>query len=136
MENQLSNYLEVTEDVRVEVWPCYVPEKSDPLKNYFFYAYTVKISNLGSAKLRLLRRHWIIRSGKGREEHIQGEGVVGESPSLNPGDHFKYTSFCPLETPTGNMRGKYEFIDDLGHTFWVKIPLFFFHGPRPADLVH
>jgi ApaG protein len=135
MEKEIANYCEDTEDIRVEVWPCYVPEKSDPEKNYFFFAYTVKITNLGQGKLRLLRRHWIIRNGKGREEHIQGDGVVGEKPILLQGENFRYTSFCPLETPTGNMRGKYEFCDDHGHSFWVKIPLFFFRGPK-MELVH
>lgn len=135
MEREIANYFEDTEEIRVEVWPSYVPEKSDPDKSYFFYAYTVKITNLGSERLRLLRRHWIIRNGRGREEHIQGDGVVGERPILSQGESFKYTSFCPLETATGNMRGKYEFCDDEGRSFWVKIPLFFFRGPK-IELIH
>ena len=126
---RIANYFEDTEDIRVEVWPFYVKEKSKPEKSYYFFAYKVRITNLSSKRLRLMRRHWIIKDGRGRQETIQGEGVVGERPVLNSNEDFEYTSFCPLETPTGNMRGKFQFVDPDNKLIWVKIPLFFFHGP-------
>jgi ApaG protein len=124
-------YREMTDpiQVQVEVLPAYVEERSNPALGYYFFAYQIKIKNLGEKKLRLTDRHWIIRDGNGIEEHVKGPGVVGEKPELNPGQEFQYTSFCPLRTPTGNMRGIYKMIDDDGHAYDIRIPLFFLRHP-------
>ncbi len=125
-------YQQVTEEVQVEVFPFYVEEQSDPQKGLYFYAYRIRITNLGPNTCQLQGRHWIIRNGKGQEEHVQGEGVVGQKPVLHSGESFEYTSFCPLNTPTGNMRGRFEMsVDKDGTTerFWVTVPVFFLRRP-------
>jgi len=121
-------YSEVTHDILVEVAPVYVPERSNRDLKYYFFAYTIRIENLGTHTVQLLRRHWIIRDGQTHEEHVVGDGVVGEQPVLAPGESFTYTSACPLRTPTGNMRGLYEMIDESRHRFKVAIPVFFLRG--------
>ena len=121
-------YAEVTHDILVEVAPVYVPERSNRDLKYYFFAYTIRIENLGPHTVQLLRRHWVIRDGQNHEEHVMGDGVVGEQPVLTPGESFTYTSACPLRTPTGNMRGTYEMIDELRHRIKVAIPVFFLRG--------
>ena len=85
----------VTQGLRVEVEARYSAEHSQPGTNHWFFLYTIRISNEGSETCQLVSRYWIIRDGTGRIEEVEGEGVVGEQPVLEPGDSFEYTSGCP-----------------------------------------
>lgn len=123
-------YTKTTHNIEVSVNPQYIPERSNPTLRFFFYAYTVTITNHGNYPAQLLTRHWIIRDGNGMEEHVRGDGVIGEQPILEPGQTFNYTSACPLRTPTGNMRGTYNMVDDQMNAFTVNIPLFFLRRPE------
>lgn len=118
-------YVAVTNNISVEVTPVFVPERSDCTHGLYFFAYTIRIANMGEQACQLLSRHWIIRDGRGREEHVVGEGVVGEQPVIAAGGVFEYTSACPLRTPTGNMRGTYTMSIGSGEAFKVRIPMFF-----------
>lgn len=122
-------YAEETENILVEVFPSYVPERSSLENKQFFYSYRVVITNNGVSAAKIIHRHWKIKDGNGKTYDVQGSGVVGEQPMLKPGEHFEYTSFCPLHSPYGNMRGKYQMIDEFGNRFWINIPLFFFRPP-------
>ncbi len=84
-----------TNGIRVQVASFYVEERSDPENGRYFFAYRVKISNTGTETARLVSREWIITDADGNEERVEGPGVVGEQPVLNPGESFEYTSFCP-----------------------------------------
>ena len=99
----------VTDGVRVRVLSAYVPARSDPDAGTFFFAYTVRVTNEGEDVVQLKRREWIILDAEGREERVEGEGVVGQQPVLMPGQTFEYASACPLRTPAGRMRGTYVF---------------------------
>ena len=99
----------VTDGVRVRVLSAYVPARSDPDAGNFFFAYTVRVTNEGEDVVQLKRREWIILDAEGREERVEGEGVVGQQPVLMPGQTFEYASACPLRTPAGRMRGTYVF---------------------------
>lgn len=123
-------YSETTEYIQVEAAPFYIPERSSPVDNYYFYAYTIRITNHGQQKVQLLSRHWMIRNGKREENEVRGEGVVGEKPFIEPGESYQYTSFCPITTATGNMRGKFKFRNEADLDFWVKIPVFFLRKPE------
>lgn len=122
-------YQEVDNEFKVEVQPFFVPERSIPAKKIYFYAYSITITNMWFEPCQLLKRHWIIKCGSGKPEQIEGEGVVGKQPRISPGESFKYASFCPLKTPYGNMRGRYQMISHSKQFFWVKVPLFFFRPP-------
>lgn len=114
-----------TDQIRVTVLPQYIPEESNPAHNVFFYSYTVTITNESSASVQLLRRSWKITDALGETRHVDGEGVVGEQPILSPGEDFSYTSFSPLETPSGSMKGHYTFKSNQLEEFDVEIPEFF-----------
>lgn len=113
-----------TRGVRVEVRTAYVPERSAPQESRYFFAYRIRISNVGEETVQLLSRHWVISDGEGNEEHVRGPGVVGEQPVLEPDRSFEYTSFCPLPTPIGSMRGTYRMVTAGGSAFDAEIAPF------------
>jgi ApaG protein len=78
----------------------------------------------------VIHRHWKIKDGNGKVYEVQGSGVIGEQPMLAPGESYEYESFCPLHSPSGNMRGKYQMIDQFGNRFWIDVPVFFFRKPE------
>jgi len=98
----------VTNSIRVEVMSKYSPENSRPLQDVWVFEYTVRITNQGTETVQLVSRHWIITDALDHVEEVQGPGVVGEQPVLAPGESFKYSSWCPLKTPTGMMQGTYQ----------------------------
>lgn len=114
----------ISQDIRIEVSPTYIPEQSDPAKSFYFFAYKVKITNQSSTVVQLLKRRWVIVDGEGQFEEIEGLGVVGLQPKIGPGQTFEYSSFCPLSTPTGSMRGQYMFQNSSKEEFWAEIPQF------------
>jgi ApaG protein len=115
----------VTHSIRVEVMSKYSPENSRPLQDVWVFEYTVRITNQGAETVQLVSRHWIITDALDHVEEVQGPGVVGEQPVLAPGESFKYSSWCPLKTPTGMMQGTYQMTRAAGGTgFDVEIAPF------------
>jgi ApaG protein len=123
-------YHEMTQGIAVEVRPEYLPEQSSLEIGQFVFAYHITITNQGETEVQLLSRHWIITDGEGLVHEVKGPGVVGEQPKLKPGQKHEYSSFCPLPTPTGNMRGSFQMMNHLGAIFDVRIPLFFLRDMR------
>jgi len=115
---------QTTEGITVRVTSQYVPERSSPTRDAYFFIYTVEILNEGDRPAQLLTRHWIITDGEGEVEEVRGPGVVGETPRLAPGERFSYTSACPLRTPVGAMRGSYQMMRDDGESFDAHIAPF------------
>lgn len=99
-----------TRGVQVEVAAVYVPEQSAPDEDLYFFAYQVRITNRSEDVVQLVTRHWIITDGDGQTDEVQGPGVVGETPILEPGETFSYVSGCPLRTPVGTMHGTYQMV--------------------------
>jgi ApaG protein len=114
----------VTNSIRVEVLSKYSPENSRPLQDVWVFEYTVRITNQGTETVQLISRHWIITDALDHVEEVQGPGVVGEQPVLAPGESFKYSSWCPLKTPTGMMRGTYQMVRAAGGQFDIEIAPF------------
>ncbi|MBK9295166.1 MAG: Co2+/Mg2+ efflux protein ApaG [Oligoflexia bacterium] len=124
MEN-LIEYTQNSYDFKITVKPAYLPEKSSPEDNNYFFIYKIKIKNESAKPAKLISRHWIITDGRGRVEQVEGPGVVGEQPVIGAGEEFEYVSACPLSTPTGNMRGTYTMQALDGIKFKITIPVFF-----------
>jgi ApaG protein len=100
----------ITRKVRVTVVSEYAPARSAPADSQWFFLYTITIANEGTETVQLLTRHWIITDGSGHVEEVKGPGVVGQQPTLAPGETFTYTSGCPLTTPFGTMQGTYQMV--------------------------
>ena len=120
---------EVTEGIRVGASAFYLPQESDPDQDRFAFGYTIVIANEGDEPAQLLRRHWTIIDANGHREDVRGPGVVGETPRLEPGQAFKYQSFCPIGTPWGTMEGSYTMQRDDGRTFEAKVGRFYLRLP-------
>ena len=114
----------VTNDVRVEVESCFSPETSMLFQDRWVFKYSIRITNEGHETVQLISRHWIITDATGHTEEVKGEGVVGNQPVLAPGESFEYSSWCPLKTVTGVMRGTYQMVREDGHQFDVEIAPF------------
>jgi ApaG protein len=114
----------VTHDIRVEVLSRHSPENSRPQQGEWVFQYTVRITNQGQETVQLLSRHWIITDALDHVEEVKGPGVVGAQPVLAPGESFKYSSWCPLKTPTGMMHGTYQMARTDGSQFDIEIAPF------------
>ncbi len=117
-------------DIQVSVATRFLDEHSAPQDQRFAFAYTITIRNDGSMPAQLISRHWVITDGNGKIEEVHGPGVVGETPRLDPGQSFEYTSGAMLETAVGTMQGSYQMIADDGTAFDALIPRFTLSVPR------
>ncbi len=129
-------YEAVTHGVRVNVTPEFVEDRSSPDDGRYFWAYTVEITNERSEAVQLRSRLWRITDGNGRTEEVRGPGVVGQQPVLAAGGSFKYTSGCPLNTPSGIMVGTYQMTHENGQLFAVDIPAFSLDSPYARRVVN
>ncbi|GHA57781.1 Co2+/Mg2+ efflux protein ApaG [Pontibacter akesuensis] len=114
-----------TEGVKVTVTTNYLPDYSSPVQQHFVFAYKIRIENNSEFTVKLLRRHWYIHDSTGAMREVEGEGVVGQQPTLEPGESHEYVSGCNLKTGIGKMRGTYKMermVD--GRKFDVTIPEF------------
>ncbi len=120
----------ITDGVKISVETIYQPEYSNPANEHFMFAYRVNIENLTENSVQLLNRHWHIFDSNGTKREVEGEGVVGQQPIIEPGDNHEYVSGCNLKTDMGSMKGSYEMerIVD-GVTFRVNIPEFYLIAP-------
>lgn len=121
-----------TRDVTVRVSVSYLPEQSEPAHGRWFWAYHIRIENDGEEAVQLLTRHWVITDGRGGQEEVRGDGVVGDQPIIDPGESYDYVSGCPLKTPSGTMEGSYGMVDMDGEPFDVAIPPFPLQSPATA----
>ena len=122
-------YEAVTREIRVRVTPAYLEDKSTPTEGYFFWAYKVDIVNEGHEPVQLRSRFWRIIDAVGRSEEVRGPGVVGQTPTIQPGECFSYTSGCPLTTPSGIMSGSYQMSSARSTLFDIVIPAFSLDSP-------
>ena len=120
-----------TNGITVRVAVSYLPEQSEPGKSRWFWAYHIRIENGGAKPVQLVSREWTISDARGASHVVQGDGVVGEQPLIEPGGSFDYVSGCPLTTPTGSMEGHYNMVAADGSRFAIEIP----HFPLVAPTV-
>ncbi len=116
---------QITDGVKVSVETTYQPEYSNPANEHFMFAYRIEIENLSGYSIQLLRRHWNIFDSNGSHREVEGEGVVGQQPIIEPGEIHEYVSGCNLQTDMGTMHGTYEMVRLVDNeTFFVNIPKF------------
>ncbi|GAB3191199.1 Co2+/Mg2+ efflux protein ApaG [Hydrogenophaga aquatica] len=108
----------------VDPQPAYLPGQSAPGQQVYTFAYTITILNVGEVAAQLIARHWDIEDADGQTQTVDGLGVVGHQPLLQPGESFRYTSSARLRTPMGIMSGHYFFVAVDGTRFEVAIAPF------------
>jgi ApaG protein len=123
----------VTHGVRVNVSPVFLPEQSDPGRPVYVFGYRIRIRNEGDRAVELVSRRWVIVDAHGRREEVEGPGVVGQQPRIEPGSEFDYASYCPLRTPWGTMEGTYQMRRDDGTPLAVTVARFFLVAPSEPE---
>lgn len=115
----------ISEGIEVSVETFYQPDYSNAVSGEFMFAYRITLENHNSYPVKLHRRHWYIIDSNGTNREVEGEGVVGVQPTLQPGERYQYVSGCNLHSEMGKMHGVYvmENLVDKS-TFEVKIPVF------------
>lgn len=121
---------QISEGIRVSVETFYQPEFSNPLQSEFMFAYQIFIENNNNFPVQLLTRHWYIFDSNGSMREVEGEGVVGEQPVIEPGQSYQYMSGCNLRSEMGRMHGTYVLQNLHNYNqFTVQIPAFEMHVP-------
>lgn len=128
-------YVAETNGLIVRVVVSYLPDQSDP-PNRYLWAYMIELENTGPAAVQLLSRKWIITDARGRVEKVEGPGVVGEQPVIQPGETYQYTSGCPLPTSSGSMVGRYRMSVEGGEFFDAAVPAFSLDLPTARRVVN
>ena len=118
-------YSAVSNGIKISVIPEYDIKNSFPAENRFVFRYNITIENLGIDAVKLLKRRWLIYDlGFGFTE-VKGDGVIGLTPVIEPGETFKYFSNVILRSGVGNMLGNYVIQNLLtNETFEAEIPKF------------
>ena len=116
--------------MRIEPVVTFVADQSDPPRQQFVFAYTIRITNVGTLAATLVSRHWVITDGEHRVQEVRGAGVVGQQPTIAPGETFEYTSGASIATPVGTMRGSYQMVGADGQAFDAPIETFTLSVPR------
>lgn len=117
-------YVATTENITIRVRPLFVEDRSNILQREFFFVYFIEIENNGKEPVRLLRRHWYIHDDGGVDHEVEGDGVIGQQPLIQPGGVHRYNSFCVLQSFEGSMEGTYQMERTDGSLFEVVIPKF------------
>ncbi len=115
----------ITHGIEITVQTKYYAPQSDPKNNHYFFVYEITITNKSDFTVKLLKRHWDITDSFQEKRQVEGEGVVGETPSLEPGESFAYNSGCDFSTEIGKMSGYYVMQKLVDRSeFKVTIPEF------------
>ena len=123
-------------NVKVFVESTYLEDHSDPYEDSYLWSYKVIIKNNEKEKIKLISRHWKIFDSNGNFREVKGKGVVGEQPTIEPGDKFEYTSGTPLKTNNGIMQGFYLMSQDNGTQIKIDIPTFSLDSPYNKKNLH
>lgn len=117
-------FVQVSHDVSVEVKPIYLEDESSPVVGKHVFAYFITIRNMGDQWVKLLERHWQIEDAGGEDYEVDGEGVIGVQPTIEPGKEHEYNSFCVLKSYRGSMQGYYTMEREDKKYINVRIPRF------------
>ena len=115
----------ISEGVNVSVETFYQPEYSNPINSEYMFAYRITLENNNPFPVQLLRRHWYIFDSTSEHREVEGEGVIGIQPIIQPGERYQYVSGCNLRTEMGKMRGTYQMENLINKKFLeINIPEF------------
>jgi ApaG protein len=129
-------YEQETSGVMVRVEPQFLPDESSPDEGRYVWAYTIEIENRSPESVQLVSRFWKITDENGLTQEVRGAGVIGQQPTIPPGESFRYTSAAPLAAPSGVMSGAYSMQRENGEAFDIAVPLFALDSPHVSRLAN
>lgn len=116
--------------INISVETTYLDNQSDPDSQRFVFSYRITITNQNETPVQLLDRQWLITDGNQHIQEVNGEGVVGEQPLIEPNASYTYTSGTVLATSVGSMQGHYGMTTESGTLFKAPIPAFTLARPN------
>ena len=122
-------YKKTTDNITVNVYPLFLDDQSSPENSTYMWAYYIRIENESKESIQITKRHWKIIDSSGHIQEVNGDGVVGEKPIIEPKKIYEYASGVPLKTPSGFMEGYYVAECENGETFNVLVPAFSLDSP-------
>ena len=115
----------ISEGVKVSVETFYQHDYSNPLQSEYMFAYRIRILNGNMFPIQVMHRHWVITEGDASTREIDGEGIIGVQPVINPGEEYFYVSGANIHTEIGRMYGHYLMLNKRTNApFTVNIPTF------------
>ena len=135
-DNVKYHYTKITKDIRVSVKTDFLSDQSDEENNLWVWSYHILIENNGSNIVQLIDRYWKITDETGHIKEVKGSGVIGEQPSIKPGEFFEYSSGTPLNKPSGFMVGNYRMIKENNESFFIDIPVFSLDIPSTQKVLN
>ena len=129
-------YTEVTKNIRVSVKTNFLSDQSDTENNLWVWSYHILIENNGNDKVQLIDRYWKITDATGIIKEVKGSGVIGEQPTIKPGEFFEYTSGTPLNKSSGFMYGNYRMINENNESFFIGVPVFSLDIPSVQKILN
>ena len=135
-KNKENSYSAITNGIEITVWPEFIDSQISALGNLFVWAYHVRIDNRSNSAIKLTARHWKIVDEQGNIQEVDGEGVIGEQPTINPYESYKYSSGVHLSFPSGIMSGNYKMRKENGEIFTVEIPSFSLDIPNKKEVIN
>lgn len=127
-------YYKESNGIRITVRPVYLKDQSEPAAGHYVFSYFIRIENVGLQPAQLISRRWLIHDSAGDDTEVEGEGVVGEQPTIPPGGVHEYQSFCILKSGEGFMEGHYNFLRADSTTFRAEIPRFILSASASPSL--
>ncbi|MAC41682.1 MAG: Co2+/Mg2+ efflux protein ApaG [Pelagibacterales bacterium] len=129
-------YTEVTKNIRVSVKTNFLSDQSDTENSLWVWSYHILIENNGNDKVQLIDRYWKITDATGIIKEVKGSGVIGEQPTIKPGEFFEYTSGTPLNKSSGFMSGNYRMINENNESFFIDVPVFSLDIPSVQKILN
>ena len=129
-------YTEVTKNIRVSVKTNFLSDQSDTENSLWVWSYHILIENNGNDKVQLIDRYWKITDATGIIKEVKGSGVIGEQPTIKPGEFFEYTSGTPLNKSSGFMSGNYRMINEKNESFFIDVPVFSLDIPSAQKILN
>src|SRR5262245_15361487 len=100
------------------------PDAQTPPDRPHCFVYFVSIRNDSTATVTIKGRKWVVKNARGEITAVEGDGVVGQFPTLAPGEKFSYNSYHLVDHPPAVAEGSYLGVDQNGRKVIVRIPSF------------
>lgn len=115
----------VTNGIKISVKTRYNGTIKQGANLFNAFSYYISIENKTLNTVQLLERFWEISDALNDKEFVEGEGVVGQKPIIEPNEYYTYQSNCFLTASSGAMKGSFKMVNKSTEEYFeVIIPVF------------
>jgi ApaG protein len=125
----MSNSIPELDGLRVTVdRVTFMPQLQATEDRPFPFVYFITIHNDSAETVTIKGRKWVVTDADGDTVVVEGDGVVGKFPRLEPGEEFSYNSYHTIGSDSA-AEGAYIGITEEGSPVLVRIPRFEMKAP-------